>query len=284
MRLGLAIILWFCAAAFCQEGAADTLSQGALQQGALLQDTLLKQSRDTVFIKVVHRDTVYLQLPKITDTVYVNEYASMVKEQNAPAMDSSMAFTSDDSSIHKSLFNIQTDIIGLIATASGMPAVDVSVEIPFNLKHSVLLGLTYAKKYPDSSSFKDTFNSIYSGDISQMTFGMGYRYCFLPTAATRFIELGSYFILRKSNYDNSWDNTNLINDRPHSEHKTHKGAQAFARYGLYRRGNHMGLALMGGVAYNYVPSFNGEILKGHGFYITRGIQFDIKINVSVGIL
>ncbi len=282
MRLGFLFFLWLCVAAFSQEDAAVASSTGSA-------------FRDTVFIKQIYRDTVYIQPAPIIDTIYVND-SKRIPNNSPETRDSSMAITSNeqaavsryipknDSSLHKNSFILQVDAISLLVSTLDHPAVDIALEIPFTLKHSLLLGFAYAKKYPDSTGYSDTFNSIYSGDISQITFGFAYRYCFRPTAATKFIEFGTHYVQRKSNYDNSWDNTNYINDRPHSEHKIHHGAQAFAHFGLLRRGDRMGLALLGGLAYNYVPTFNDEILKGHGFYITRGIQLDTKINVSVGIL
>ena len=279
MKILLGIILFACACCFAQE------------------------TRDTVYVEVVTRDTVYIAIKPKTDTVYIkNEIpdVSGIKSnppkavpvpqknegsaQNSSTNNDPMGNPTPEEDFTPHLVYLHTDLIGILNTFIYIPAISASIELPLNAKNSILFNYAYAKKGPAENSGGEVFNNwIYEGYIKQHAIGFSYRHYTQPRIRSTYREIGSYFLMRECNYINTWDNTNLINERPHSDNNTYYGFQIHVQQGHAFRGTPF-LGVEYGFAYNVVPSFDDEILKKHAMYLTSGLQLNLKINLGIGAL
>ena len=258
-----------------------------------------EETRDTVYVEEIVRATAYVALKPKADTIYLNadgrveagprEYAEeqccRPTEANPFGRDTTKLPRNDTSYTHR-FFYLNFDVVSIIWMLDESLGLKVggNIEISFNRKNSMVFNVRYGKKYPETSG-GDVFSSIYEGYIEQYDIGAGYRHYTRPARSSFFYEVGGNFLLRKSNYTNTWDaKPNLINDRPHSDYGSYKGFALYAHGGHAFRGNWATFGFEYGFSYNIVPSFDKEILSKHVMYIADGLQLDLKVNIGVGFL
>ena len=254
MRFSLWIVLFACICCFAQE------------------------TRDTVFVEVITRDTVYIPIKPKTDTVY-----AITPTPSQPPVDT-VKQIENDSNFTLYRLRLYFDLLGGLISFTSQPAINTSAEFALNRKNSILLNYAFAKKSP-SNDYSETFNDwIYKGNIKQHAIGLSYRHYIFPMKRSLLLEIGNSLLIRQSDFINTWDDTELINDRPQSDDKTHYGYQFHIHLGNIFRGERVAFALEYGIAYNAVPSFDDGVLDKHFMFITPGYQINLLVNLGFGIL
>lgn len=262
----------------------------------------LSAVRDTVYVEQIVRDTVYVPLKPKTDTVYIKkevssplglaeadtlEHCCRPTAENPLGRDTTQ-FPRNDSSYNAHLLYLQFDIVSLflLTTDYSTKSVAGGLEIAFSRKNSLLANVRYTEKTPVENGGEETFDEwVYSGNITQLDMGLGWRHYTRPTRSSFFSEFGANFLIRKTDYVNKRDDQeHWINDDPHSDHGTYKGLQPYAHLGHAIRGNWLVLDLEYGISYNVGRWNDPEILKKHVMYFTSGLQLDIEISIGIGAL
>lgn len=220
-----------------------------------------------VYIERIARDTVFVNLEPEVDTVHVKV--------------NTISYDHRDSVYNHHLLYLQYDLFSGLYSIFWNTAINVGVEVSFSPKSSLLLNYHYAKKEPEEES-SNTFDIIYySGNISQHDMGLGYRRYFQTTRFSPFFELGGNYLIRKTDYNRVDIKTK---NNPPSDHDCYKGFQPYVHFGLARRDDNFAFGVSGGLSYNVVHSFANEILDSHFLYIASGLQLDLRLNFSVGVL
>ena len=241
---------------------------------------------DTVFVEQIVRDTVYIPIKPKADTIYIKNTTVAKQllhakccaptERNPLGEDTTKFLRYDTSYTHHTIY-LHFDIVSFfwLMSDSTLTSVGGNLEISGNRKNSFMMNFRYSKKIPWGTS-----SHIYNGYIAQYDIGIGYRHYFRPSKYSGFIDIGGNWLIRKHDYDNTWDNTNLINDRPHSRHENAYLYSPYIHSGHIFRGDRNVFSIEYGLAYNFTDK---ELLNKQFAYITGGIQFDFRINFGVGI-
>ena len=243
---------------------------------------------DTVFVEQIVRDTVYIPIKQKTDTIFIkNDIPQGVTqkkccaptEENPLGQDTTKYLRNDTNYAHHSVY-LHFDIISLFLLMgdSTLTSVGGNLEISPSRKNSLMVNFRYSKKMPTISG--DMFNDIYEGYIAQYDIGFGYRHYFRSSKYSSYIDVGGNILIRKHDYDNTWDGKNLINERPHSRHETAYSFAPYLHHGHIFRGNINVFGIEYGLAYNFSDK---ELLKKQMTYITGGVQLDFRLNFGVGI-
>ena len=247
-------------------------------------------TRDTVYVEQIVRDTVYIPIKSKTDTIYIKKDVAPVAEptqqkcctpteDNPLGADTTKYPRNDTSYTHYHLY-LHFDLVSipwLIDTS--FTSVGGNIEASFSRKTSAILNLRYSKMIPQPGG-KEFNDAIYEGYISQFDIGLGFRHYLRPSKYSFYLECGGNWLIRKYDYINTWDNTDLINERPHSRHET---AVLFAPYlhaGHAFRGNRATLGFEYGFSYGVSDK---DLLKKEISYISAGLQLDLRVNIGVGI-
>lgn len=264
MKIWLLILL-FCTSAFCASA-----------------------TRDTVFVEQITRDTVYIPIKAKTDTVYIKKDVFSTKqteetccrptEDNPFGLDTTKYARNDTNYTHHT-FYLHFDLISFlwIIGDKNFTSVGGSLEISKSRYNSIMIGYRY-----NMLDFGNDTLDIYNGTITQYDIGVGYRHYFRPAKYSFFIDVGGRCLIRKYDYINTWDNTNLINNRPHSRQETVKQGALYLHGGNNIRNSNFALGIEYGIAYN--TSSDKELLKEQTSYITSGFQLEFRLNIGVGLL
>ena len=263
----------------------------------LLCVATLYAEKDTVYVEVVTRDTVYIPIKPKTDTIYVvedlpNAIASETlnttsaptcckpTEDNPFGLDTTKFLRNDTNYIHHSLY-IGADIISALNSLLGNITIVADAELAFSRKNSLMINFQYAKKVPSEDYTENFKKDDYSGNISQFIFGLGYRHYFRPAKTSSMIELGLNAQFRKSDYTYHpyWKHDMVPTIVQHNR----QGVQPYIHHGFVRRSDYVTCSFEYGLAYNMLPK-DDDVLKKHVMYLADGMQLDLKVNISVGML
>lgn len=246
-------------------------------------------THDSVFVEQVIRDTVYIPIKSRTDTVIIKKEVSLQKqdsenkcckptEENPFGLDTTKYLRNDTSYTHHPIY-LNFDLVSVLwmLADSSFTTIGGNLEVSLSRKNSIILLYRYSK----IDYGHDTLD-IYNGTITQHDIGMGYRHYFRPAKYSFYLDIGGFFLIRKYDYINTWDNTNLINERPHSRHDNGYYFAPYLHAGHIFRGKFVVVGIEYGMAYN--SSSDKELLKNETSYITGGAQFDFRLNIGLGIL
>ena len=255
-----------------------------------------KPAHDTIYVEQIIRDTVYIPIKSKTDTIYINgsmspqeqtlEHAPKPKcceptERNPLGKDTTKFLRYDTTYTHHLIY-LHFDIVSILwLMDTTFTSVGGNIEFSANRKNSFMINFRYSKMQPQRGS-SNTFNDyIYTGNISQYDIGMGYRHYFRPSKYSFYYDVGGNWLIRKYDYINTWDFTNLINERPHSRHDTGYLFSPYIHLGHIFRGSRSIFGIEYGLAYNATDK---ELLNREFSYITGGIQLDFRLNFGIGVL
>jgi hypothetical protein len=255
--------------------------------------------RDTVYVELVTRDTVYVPIKPKTDTIYVvgdfpdanASEALNTAPSSAPTcckptadnpfgLDTTKFLRNDTNFIHHSLY-IGADVFSALNILLGNVTIVADAELAFSRKNSLIGNFQYVKKVPSEDYTENFKKEDYSGNISQFIFGLGYRHYFRPAKTSSMIELGLNALFRHSDYTYHpyWKHDMV----PTVVQRNRQGIQPYIHHGFVRRSDYVTCGFEYGFAYN-ILSKDGDVLKKHFMYLTDGFQFDFKVNISVGML
>lgn len=230
------------------------------------EDAGSAKTRSTIYMERLVRDTVLITKEAKIDTVKVK--VSSIKYEHKDTVYS-----------HHHLY-FQFDLFSGVTSIFFPAKISAGIELSFDPKKSLVFNYHYSEKEPAEES-SDVFDvKFYTGSILQHGFGLGYRYYFQPTRFAPYGELGANYLIRKTDYVNR----DKESKNPASDKDSYKGYQPYVQFGLARREDRWAAGIAAGFAYNVVRDFDDKILDGHYMYVTSGLQVDLKINFSVGVL
>lgn len=228
---------------------------------------------DTVYIDLVKRDTVYINVPQKIDTVYYDPAELIHKDERSP---------STPASLHT--VYLHYDLGSLLATAvCESPILVAQVEFALGRRHSLMVPASFLKISPNSK-FTSSFDSDdYSGSVYQFTVGLAYRYYTTEKKFAGYWNLEAQYVQRHADYSHeAYNYYSEQNEFYGSDDATYRGLQLAIRKGWTTRGS-VNLGIEFGLAYNFVEDFQYEILEENPMlYMTDDIQLEFRLNLGIG--
>lgn len=227
---------------------------------------------DTVYIDLVKRDTVYINVPQKIDTVYYDPAELIQKDERSP---------STPASLHT--VYLHYDLGSLLATAvCESPILVAQVEFALGRRHSLMVPASFLKISPNSK-FTSSFDSDdYSGSVYQFTVGLAYRYYTTEKKFAGYWNLEAQYVQRHADYSHEAYNYYSEQNKFYgSDDATYRGLQLAIRKGWTTRGS-VNLGIEFGLAYNFVEDFQYAILDDSMLYMTDDLQLELRLNLGIG--
>ena len=226
----------------------------------------------TVYIDVVKRDTVYIDVPQKIDTVYYDPAEDIPKEGSS---------SSTSASLHT--MYLHYDLGSLLATAvCESPILVAQVEFALGRHHSLMVPASFLK-ISSNSKFVSSFDSDdYSGSVYQFTVGLAYRYYTTEKKFAGYWNLEAQYVQRHADYAHeAYNYYGKQNEFYGSDDATYRGLQLAIRKGWTTRGS-VNLGIEFGLAYNFVEDFQYAILDDSMLYMTDDLQLELRLNLGMG--
>lgn len=227
---------------------------------------------DTVYIDIVKRDTVYIDVPQKIDTVYYDPAEDIPKEGSS---------SSTNASLHT--VYLHYDLGSLLATAvCESPILVAQVEFALGRHHSLMVPASFLKISPNSKFVSSFDSDDYSGSVYQFTLGLAYRYYTTEKKFAGYWNLEAQYVQRHADYAHeAYNYYGEQNEFYGSDDATYRGLQLAIRKGWTTRGS-VNLGIEFGLAYNFVEDFQYAILDDSMLYMTDDLQLELRLNLGMG--